>query len=73
MALKDLFSGFFVVEEEDDDLKAPPEEEQDRQQAQSQTNYKNQQTENTERQRLQSVPKKQPTRYNNQRVKGSIR
>jgi len=66
VALKDLFSGFFVVEEEDDDLKAPPEEEQNhqqnKQQAQSQTNYNNQQTDNTERQRLQSVPKKQPTR-----------
>ncbi|MFQ3792706.1 cell division protein SepF [Staphylococcus nepalensis] len=66
MALKDLFSGFFVVEEEDDDLKAPPEEEQNhqqnKQQAQSQTNYNDQQTDNTERQRLQSVPKKQPTR-----------
>jgi hypothetical protein len=26
LALKDLFSGFFVVEEEDDELEAPPEE-----------------------------------------------
>ncbi|MDK9869118.1 cell division protein SepF [Staphylococcus equorum] len=59
MALKDLFSGFFVVEEEDDELEAPEEE-----QAQSQTNfneYKN--NENTERQRsIQSVPKKQSSR-----------
>src|SRR5699024_12498461 len=29
---------------------------------QSQTNYNNQQNDNTERQRIQSVPKKQPTR-----------
>lgn len=67
MALKDLFSGFFVVEEEDDELEAPEEEQgrqQNKQQAQSQTNfneYKN--NENTERQRsIQSVPKKQPSR-----------
>ncbi|PTE43031.1 cell division protein SepF [Staphylococcus equorum] len=67
MALKDLFSGFFVVEEEDDELEAPEEEQgrqQSNQQAQSQTNfneYKN--NENTERQRsIQSVPKKQPSR-----------
>ncbi|ALM56719.1 MULTISPECIES: cell division protein SepF [Staphylococcus] len=67
MALKDLFSGFFVVEEEDDELEAPEEEQgrqQNKQQAQSQTNfneYKN--NENTERQRsIQSVPKKQSSR-----------
>lgn len=67
MALKDLFSGFFVVEEDDDELEAPEEEQgrqQNKQQAQSQTNfneYKN--NENTERQRsIQSVPKKQSSR-----------
>ncbi|MFQ3906339.1 cell division protein SepF [Staphylococcus sp. Mo2-7] len=67
MALKDLFSGFFVVEEEDHELEAPEEEQgrqQNKQQAQSQTNfneYKN--NENTERQRsIQSVPKKQSSR-----------
>lgn len=67
MALKDLFSGFFVVEEEDDELEAPEEEQgrqQNKQQAQSQTNfneYKN--NENAERQRsIQSVPKKQSSR-----------
>ncbi|CCI60469.1 cell division protein SepF [Staphylococcus equorum subsp. equorum Mu2] len=67
VALKDLFSGFFVVEEEDDELEAPEEEQgrqQNKQQAQSQTNfneYKN--NENTERQRsIQSVPKKQSSR-----------
>lgn len=67
MALKDLFSGFFVVEEEDDELEAPEEEQgrqQNKQQAQSQTNfneYKN--NENTERQRsIQSVPKNQSSR-----------
>ncbi|WP_261697771.1 cell division protein SepF [Staphylococcus equorum] len=67
MALKDLFSGFFVGEEEDDELEAPEEEQgrqQNKQQAQSQTNfneYKN--NENTERQRsIQSVPKKQSSR-----------
>lgn len=67
MALKDLFSGFFVFEEEDDELEAPEEEQgrqQNKQQAQSQTNfneYKN--NENTERQRsIQSVPKKQSSR-----------
>ncbi|PTE39320.1 cell division protein SepF [Staphylococcus equorum] len=67
MALKDLFSGFFVVEEEDDELEATEEEQgrqQNKQQAQSQTNfneYKN--NENTERQRsIQSVPKKQSSR-----------
>lgn len=67
MALKDLFSGFFVVEEEDDELEAPEKEQgrqQNKQQAQSQTNfneYKN--NENTERQKsIQSVPKKQSSR-----------
>ncbi|KRG09923.1 cell division protein SepF [Staphylococcus sp. NAM3COL9] len=67
MALKDLFSGFFVVEEEEDELEAPEEEQgkqQNKQQAQSQTNfneYKN--NENTEQQRsIQSVPKKQSSR-----------
>ncbi|SCS97772.1 cell division protein SepF [Staphylococcus caeli] len=68
MALKDLFSGFFVVEEEDDQLEAPPEEEQGRQQHKQQAQSQNQYTEqssnvNTERQRaIQSVPKKQSTR-----------
>ncbi|PTJ85416.1 cell division protein SepF [Staphylococcus succinus] len=68
MALKDLFSGFFVVEEEDDELEAPPEEEKDKQQnkqqAQSQTNFREQpNNENIERQKsIQSVPKKQSSR-----------
>jgi len=68
VALKDLFSGFFVVEEEDDQLEAPPEEEQGRQQHKQQAQSQNQYTEqssnvNTERQRaIQSVPKKQSTR-----------
>jgi cell division inhibitor SepF len=68
VALKDLFSGFFVVEEEDDELEAPPEEEKDKQQnkqqAQSQTNFREQpNNENIERQKsIQSVPKKQSSR-----------
>ncbi|MDG0843332.1 cell division protein SepF [Staphylococcus equorum] len=67
MALKDLFSGFFVVEEEDDELEAPEQEQdrqQNKQQAQSQTNFnEHKNNENTERQRsIQSVPKKQSSR-----------
>jgi cell division inhibitor SepF len=67
VALKDLFSGFFVVEEEDDQLEAPPEEDNrqhQKQQAQSQNNFNEQSNnESNERQRaIQSVPKKQSSR-----------
>jgi len=66
VALKDLFSGFFVVEEEDDELEASEEQDrkQNKQTAQTQTNF-NEHTnnENSERQRsIQSVPKKQSSR-----------
>ena len=70
MALKDLFSGFFVVEEEDDELDAPLEEneqqerQQPKQQAQSQNQFTEQpRKENSERLRsIQKKTKKQSTR-----------
>lgn len=78
MALKDLFSGFFVVEEEDDQLEAPPEEDNrqhQKQQAQSQNNFNEQSNnESNERQRaIQSVPKKQSSRLQQSTGKGSIK
>ncbi len=63
LALKDLFNGFFTVEEEDDELEAPPEREPRREQSQNQATETSHIEPNERQRSLQSVPKKQSSRY----------